>query len=126
MFVAHWKRYCIIASLSLLLGVATLLYRVRQGDQARKEVITLFQSLNVGMKASEIQPLIDSQQSRLLRLHEISADLLFVQTPLEWGARNWVLWLELSDGTVSAVRIRVHDSRELKPHGAPPDRTVTE
>jgi hypothetical protein len=54
------------------------------------------------------------------KLLVLEPQLLRVNTPLELGARNWVLLVEFEDGKVSAVRMRESDFASTSPKIPPP------
>lgn len=56
------------------------------------------------------------------RVRQDGHDFELLKSPLVFGAANWVLYVELLDGRVSAIRIRTEDSRKVRPAGAPQDR----
>ena len=47
---------------------------------------------------------------------------LRIETPLTFGAKNWILHLAFEDQKLTSLKVRTKDSAQLRPHGpAPPD-----
>ncbi|MCI0526790.1 MAG: hypothetical protein L0Y56_04960, partial [Nitrospira sp.] len=57
-----------------------------------------------------------------LTLHRLDVDKWLVQTPIEFGAKNWVVWIGFSNSVVRSIKIRLNDSENLRPLEAPLDR----
>ena len=54
-----------------------------------------------------------------LRLYSGSPQMWSISMPSEFGASDWVLYLDFSDGKVSAIRVRTSDGP--RPSAAPND-----
>src|SRR5262245_30042864 len=85
--------------------VGSFLYRERN----RGEVLALYQAMQLGMAGSAVED--ERQSGRYPHLRFVPGDdgSWYVSTPLEFGAKNWVLLVDVVDGHVSAVRIRTED-----------------
>jgi hypothetical protein len=49
-----------------------------------------------------------------------------VTAPYEFGAKNWILLIDISDDRVARVRVRTGDGIHDHPAQAPPDKQVAE
>jgi hypothetical protein len=93
----------------------------------RGQVVALYEKLQPGMTKQQAQHVIDSGEYPNLRsapVDEVNRDRWYVSSPLEFGATNWILWVEFSAGRVSALRIRTPDGDWDHPPEARPDKTV--
>ena len=90
--------------------------------QARKELVELFELIEPGISRETFDTFFEKGEYSTLRLNHISTEESLVRTPLEWGARNWLMWLEVDHNRIAAMRIRYQDSRAESPAGAPDDK----
>lgn len=112
-----------IALVVLGIGCVVFLYAER-ATRSRREVLSMYNHLHGGMTMQDIYRVYREGSYRYLRLRNIDNATLLVQTPVEFAAANWVLWIELSSNKVSGIRIRYHDSRNVKPKRAPEDKPL--
>lgn len=90
--------------------------------RAREEIVVLSGQLTIGIGRQEVQRVFTSGRYRSLHLHDIGSDLMLVYTPIEWGAKNWILRLEFKRDKLAATKVRLHDNAGVKPSEAPEDR----
>lgn len=115
----------LIFGIALLLGTALLfLQRTAQARTARQEVIRAYDKISLGASLAEVRAVFTREASQHLKLHESQPDKWLGQTPLEWGAANWLLLIEFKDERVHAVRVRTQDSAEEYPPKAPADKVT--
>ena len=55
-------------------------------------------------------------------LGEFGVSAAVVESPLTFGAKNWVISLVFENDVVAAVLVRTEDSPTEKPRGSPQDR----
>jgi type II secretory pathway pseudopilin PulG len=106
----------------LALAAVAIVWTGSRNKESRAELESAFTRVALGASSSEVQALFDGGEFRHLKLHQVDPSGLLVQTPLKWGARNWVLWIEVKDDKVTALRIRFHDDKNSRPEEAPPDK----
>ena len=106
----------------LALTAITVIWSGSKSSEGRKELEAAFVRVQLGASSSEIRTLIGESEFRHLKLRQVAPNSFLVQTPLEWGAHNWVLWIELKNDKVAALRIRFHDDKSSRPDQAPPDK----
>lgn len=70
----------------------------------------------------DVRALAQEPRFQGLTLHESSSTEWGVETPIEFGAKNWVLYIEFKDSRVAALRVRTADSKNEHPKSAPPDK----
>ena len=114
-----------IAVTSLVAGGWLVCWYVGKSQRGEAEITSFYNSVKLGMTRKDVDLAYAAGGFRTLRLRDISQSILLAQTPIQWGAANWVMWLEFSGGRLAAVRIRYHDSRAVKPKHAPPDKSVS-
>ncbi len=91
--------------------------------RARIELIELFEMVELGNFRETLEDRFENGDYDTLQLTHLSAEESLVRTPLEWGARNWLMWVEFDDNRINAVRFRFQDSRYERPESAPQDKT---
>jgi hypothetical protein len=72
----------------------------------------------------DLRQLLNEPRFQGLTLRQESPTEWIVETPSEFGAKNWILYVELSDSRITTLRVRTLDSNNVRPEGAPPDKTV--
>jgi hypothetical protein len=72
----------------------------------------------------DLRQLLNEPRFQGLTLRQESPTEWIVETPTEFGAKNWILYVELSDSRITTLRVRTLDSNNVRPEGAPPDKTV--
>jgi hypothetical protein len=122
MTTAHktsWLGLIILVATSLAAIVYTR--HVRQSE-FRNKITTLttelsaYQSNKEGLRHLMVEPRFQG-----LILHDNSPNEWVVETPIEFGATNWVLYVSFNNSTVSGLRVRSADSKNSHPKGAPAD-----
>lgn len=122
-----WPRMRVVITVALVAATALLLGLVffrgsTTGQASRQELLDLFGRLKTGTSLSTLSDMLAKDGYRNLRLLKVSSNLLVVRTPYEFGAGNWVLFVDTTNEVVSGLRIRVEDSDRMKPIESPPDR----
>jgi hypothetical protein len=72
------------------------------------------------MTIDDIASLLHKKEYRSLKLEKVSDSDLVVESPLELGAKNWLLSLKFKDRQLVFVHIQTSDNT-LRPKDAPPD-----
>ena len=92
--------------------------------RARIELIALFEMVELGDSRETLEARFENGDYHTLRMTHLTTEESLVRTPLEWGARNWLMWVEFDDDRIDAVRIRFQDSRAERPVSAQHDKTA--
>jgi len=100
--------------------IGSFLHRERN----RGEIVALYEAVQPGMAGSKVEEASRSGQYPHLTFQGGNGKSWFVSTPLEFGAKNWVLMVDVADGHVSAVRVRTEDGVHDHPAQAPTDKTL--
>lgn len=116
----------LLGIMATAVAAVLILRAVAIGNEARREIGRLFSHVPLGASRDEVDRIFSTNAFHRLRLVEVSEDLLLARTPLEWGAGNWVLRVELHDGKVAAVKVRIQDDSAIRPDDAPPDKEENE
>jgi hypothetical protein len=90
----------------------------------RTELIQLHDQVAVGVSAADAAQVLDRFRSSHLELHHAKpgAPQWHISTPSEFGATNWTMDVQFSDGRISATRVRTDDGEHRRPSEAPADR----
>jgi hypothetical protein len=118
---SKWFFLILIVTASL---VAILYTRYAEQEKYRNKIIALTSELSERQTSKEeVRQLLSEPRFRGLTLAEDSPNEWGIETPMEFGATNWVLYLEMSDSRVIGLRLRTSDSQAIHPKGAPPDKS---
>lgn len=96
-------------------------------NKSRAELVQFEKQLQLGETKDEVRQRYSAARLSRLKLRESvggNHNEWVVETPLQFGAGNWLLWLEFKEGRLSAVRVREEDNTLVKPRDAPPDRAL--
>jgi hypothetical protein len=91
---------------------------------SRKELLSLYEKAQVGGNAESVKELFVAGHYSHLTLDEPRSNVWTICTPYEFGAKNWVLWIECVDSRIADVKIRLLDDKNTKPSDAPPDKNL--
>jgi hypothetical protein len=116
----------------LAIGIASLwalLVHLDREAARQREALALFsQSVRLGMSRDEADRTCKQAcvQNRgwdyRASIGQAGISAAVVETPLTFGARNWVVYLVFEKDVVAAVLVRTADSPREKPGGSPRDR----
>lgn len=112
-------------ALVVAISLSTIVYRrsARQ-DEYHTKVVALMSEISEHRNQEEVRRLLSESRFQGLTLRQDSSKDWEVETPIEFGATNWVLYMEISDSRVVALRVRTADSAKDHPVGAPPDKNL--
>lgn len=85
-------------------------------------IINIMSELNIGDEREKIEKIMCSFENSQIRLVKEADKKWVIETPLEFGASNWILIIDFYDNKITSLRIRTEDSVLNKPHDAPPDK----
>lgn len=120
--MSAFRKFSLAFVALLALAALAVIWSGNKSKEAREELKAAFARIQLGASSSEIQALIGESEFRHLKLRQVDLNSFLVQSPLEFGARNWVLWIEVTNDKVTALRIRFHDDKNVRPDQAPPDK----
>ena len=109
--------FLVFVAVAIAIAIYILMYR---GSAAKKEVTKLYDAVNLGDDRSRLHEL--ANEFKMLTLRHVSESNWFFETPLQFGAGNWILVVNWTNDHVSAVRVRTADSLNSLPNSAPPDK----
>ena len=114
----------IIIAVPLLLAICGYFVHLRNERLEYRAKLALFteELAKSSADTNAVRALISQPRFNGLELREGSATEWEVETPLEFGAGNWLLLIELRGSKVVALRVRTEDSTQRRPEAAPPDK----
>ncbi|MCW5554891.1 MAG: hypothetical protein KIS67_22350 [Verrucomicrobiae bacterium] len=123
-------RWHLVGVSGLIACIAILLYFLLFGipfrdEESRRQVISLYDHLAVGMTAADVETNFTHVDFFSLKLRKVSETNWVIQSPMEIGARNWDLWLQFESNKLIAVKVRLADSKERRPSAAPIDKFLS-
>ncbi len=86
--------------------------------ESRASVLAIYERLELGQGQGSVEALVAEYPILRVRSYE---ETLEAETPLEFGAKNWILMLEFQQGVLVAAKVRTPDSASYHPPDAPPD-----
>jgi hypothetical protein len=117
--VSKW--FLVALMITAILGAIIYTSSAKQAEY-RNEILALTAELSHHQRdAGEVRRLLSESRFHGLKLQEQSSEEWTVETPIQFGAKNWVLYIELRGSRVIALRIRTADNKNIRPKDAPPD-----
>lgn len=116
-----WEAVVVLAiAIVILLALWPEVAAFRDQPAARRELLAFTSALTLGMLRDEAVARI-GLAGVYLRVADVDANLVIVDTPPTFGAGSWRAWLDFTDGKLARIRIRTWDGEHIKPAGSPPD-----
>jgi hypothetical protein len=114
----------VFVALVLTIFLSAIIYTrsSRQGED-RAKIVALMSEVSKHPTNQEVRRLLSESRFQGLTFSQESNELV-VETPIEFGAKNWVLYKEVNDSRVISLRVRTADSVKEHPVGAPPDKSL--
>jgi hypothetical protein len=108
----------------LAASVAAIVHARRANqEEFHNKITALTAELSDGQSGrKELSSILNEPRFRGLILEDNSPNEWVVETPSEFGATNWVLYVEISDSKIVGLRVRTADSTNAHPRGAPADK----
>ena len=114
--------------LNILLGAVTVLFLWGIGKNftdkvgfskkpaPRAEMRVLLKSLQLEDSAAKVRGKFRASQFTELKLNSVNPRLWWVNTPFEFGSKNWTLYLEFdANAKLAAIRLRTPDGTNIRP-----------
>lgn len=116
---------CLVALASLVsIGLLLIFFRGKTASLSEAELLVFYGQVEPGILSVDVERAFLTNNFTRLKLKTVMEDRMLVQTPVEWGAVNWVLLIESKNGRVQAVRVRLQDSFTMRPENAPHDKVL--
>lgn len=91
--------------------------------QDEQHITELIQRIPIGASPEKVRDIFDSIGGSRLKLRELDSAHWVVQSPMQFGAANWDLWIYFGGQKVESLKIRLADSKTMHPSSAPTDKT---
>lgn len=88
--------------------------------EANFELVSFFNDIKIGQSQKSVEDAFQKGNFKFLKLIT-GKEGLSVNTPLKWGAGNWISIIQLKDEKVIWKRIRTEDEPKNAPGDAPKD-----
>lgn len=120
-FISKWFFVPLIVAVFL----AAIVYRnsAHQAEYHNKIIALTTELTRHQRNREELRHLVNEARFNGLTLREVSSTEWAVETPIQFGATNWILYVEMIDSKMVALQVRTADSRSIHPNGAPPDQS---
>lgn len=106
----------------LLFGSGDWFFTHSKNTPNRAALLKMREEIQIGDGYEAVLKSFWQHTTRDLRLDAGGPQTWTVSMPYELAARNWVMYVEFSNGKVSALKVRTSDGP--RPHDAPADVTV--
>jgi hypothetical protein len=70
----------------------------------------------------DVRALVGQPRFDELALHQESPNEWSVEAPMQFGAKNWILYIEFRDSKITGLRVRTANSKNEHPTNAPEDK----
>jgi len=113
----------VLILLLFLIVLAAVIWKARsEGDRSRAEVARLATELSSRpLSETEVRQVLRKSQYGRLSLREFPHEWI-VGSPSEFGATNWVIYIQWQNRLTRSIQVRTPDSAERRPESAPPDK----
>lgn len=88
----------------------------------KKALIAIMDNLEVGVQREKVRDIFRQYRTKGLELIDQKETTWLIRMPYEFGARDWVLWIEFDDKGITNLKIRLSDNKEFKPKNSPDDK----
>ena len=114
-----WRRL-VVATAALAAVAATAMTVKCRHEQAiaRQELTGLIGAVKSGASRADLRSRVGGSEHLIWHAEGVK---VAVATPLAWGARNWVHWLEYHEDQLCTMRVRIYDSETIRPEDGPAD-----
>ncbi|MBI4731981.1 MAG: hypothetical protein HY781_07625 [Chloroflexi bacterium] len=97
-------------------------YRKIRNIKNKEALKKIQHHLGVGDDSNKVKKIYNLYNTGKLELVTESEQIWRIMMPFEWGANDWILWIEFEDNKIIALKIRLSDSVYCRPDDSP-DKT---
>lgn len=87
----------------------------------KKVLVTIMENIKLGDSGARVEEIFNHHKTDTLQLKKLENEWL-ITMPYEFGATDWILWLGFENNKVTSLKIRLSDSKDMKPKESPPDK----
>jgi hypothetical protein len=115
-------RKCLLCVLLVFGGLGFIKYQLFGiNSKARVEMLHLMERVPLNITKNQFDRRFTEGKYQQLELHQ-GTNLWSVRTPIEFGAKNWLLYAEFDGQNLVALRMRTPDDMRFRPiDNAPAD-----
>lgn len=106
-----------VLELSLIVGA----WRQRASAAARRELFSLLEGVEPGQPVASILDRCASRRRTYVECYRGLPKYVSLSTPIEFGATNWVAYVDVAADVIVAIRVRTEGSIHERPDGSPQD-----
>lgn len=89
----------------------------------KKALVAIMDNLLLGDEKVKVREIYNQYKTNTLELVELENSWL-IRMPHEFGATDWVVWIGFENNKIISLKIRLSDSKEMKPKNSPPDKII--
>ena len=111
----------LLLAVSLVISVGPVTRWALRNTPERITTRKVCAGLRPGMSVPQVRRLIGHSLEPAARLDvELTGEEGSLTSPVEFGAKNWVLYMNFAEGRLTGWRVRTYDSRDEVPLDNPP------
>ena len=114
----------ILCAAIIVVAAGVILERSPTKKESRREITELMHAFALGQSMEDVRTIFKNVAGKHSKLLELSSSQWLVNTPPEFGAVNWYIWIDFASGKITALRVRLADGPEMKPPDAPSDKVA--
>jgi hypothetical protein len=114
--------FSLICVVVVIVSYVFVLAPFKVNKNARYEILTIYHTVLLGMSKDEVLQKYKTGGFLDVKLDEHKINQWILSTPVEFGAQNWILYINFEKERVIRLEIRSHDNSSRKPKDAPDDK----
>jgi len=100
-----------------------MFFRQRNLNVPNKNALkNIMNDINIGDSVDLVKKVYVKNKTESLEFNNKDPNFWTIGMPLEFGAGDWILFINFKDQVVKELRMRTSDGHENKPEGAPNDK----
>ncbi len=102
------KRIILIVAILAALAIPSVVQLQRHNEANRQALLKIRDTIQIG---DSLQRVLDvyQQNKAQLKLNTAAPNHVYIETPLKFGANNWILHIEMNNSKVTAIQVRTAD-----------------
>lgn len=108
----------------IIYGAHDLFFKNRKTNLVNKTaLITIMENIKLGDSRAKVEEVFNRHKTKTLQLKKLESEWL-ITMPYEFGATDWILWIGFDRDRAKSLKIRLSDSKDMKPKESPSDKIM--
>ena len=87
----------------------------------KRALVTIMENIKLGDSGARVEEIFNHHKTDTLQLKKLENEWL-ITMPYEFGATDCILWVDFENNKAVSLKIRLSDSKDMKPKESPPDK----